>query len=129
MKLVLAILQNMWGDHRFAPITFRISYTNHSGRRLYRFMPDHARLLVTNAASVCTPTAKGKAPTDLIHLASAINQQPWDLILICGKQAQAACMAIALPPCPTIELPHPAWRWWNERLIEETRLIVAEALV
>ena len=54
---VLAVLQNMWDPDRAkrnkpAPVVFRISPDNHSGKKLYRVVNEQRfRLFVTNAAS------------------------------------------------------------------------------
>jgi hypothetical protein len=113
MKLVLAVLQNMWGDHGVAPTYFRISPTNHSGRRLYRLVDESkARLLVTNAASVCTLRASDAAPTDLKQLTKAVTRHRWNLVLVCGCQAREAWAQLdhnITKHLDTIELPHPAW--------------------
>ncbi len=87
--LTLAVLQNMWGPERRAPLAFRINPRNHSGRRLYRLTEGH-NLWVTNSSSVCAPAAHIKCAPDDRFLLKALARRKWEVVLVCGKQAQEA---------------------------------------
>mgnify|MGYP001573210422 CR=1 FL=1 len=136
--IVVAILETMWNwraqtsaaGHRDAPRYFRINPKNHSGRRLYRLVGD-ARLLVTNACRELVTRADQHGTPDPAWLAENlarlddIGRRPFDVLLVCGKVAQATFHACDYTPkkAHVMEIPHPAARLvWTREFIEQTTL-------
>lgn len=139
--------------YREAPRYFRINPDNFSGRRLYRLVGPDARLLVTNACRELATSAKGHGTPDPVWLGenlhildsprAAFDNVPRavalsaeaelvpriDVLLVCGKVAQAAYKACGYVPAKAgvIEMPHPAARAvWTRAFIDETVARIAQ---
>lgn len=115
-----------------APEYFRINGDNFTGRRLYDWI-GHYDMLVTNACPELVTSAKGRGKPDVVWLHNNLaDLQPYELLLVCGKVAQATYSQ------PTswyqrgaervVYCPHPAARAWTyeglkfcKRLIRESR--------
>lgn len=140
---VVAILETMWdwrgmtsdAGYQQAPRYFEISPQNHSGRRLYKLVGPEAKLLVTNACPELATAANrhGKPDSRWLHenlrlldgdAAFGISShQPFDVLLVCGKVAQATYKKCGYVPsrARVIEIPHPAARaYWTMQTIADT---------
>jgi hypothetical protein len=133
----VAILETMWdwrqqtsgAGYTEAPRFFRINPKNFSGRRLYRICGPNAQLLVTNACRelVSGPSHHGKPdPEWLAENLWEIERRrpdsaPIDVLLVCGKVAQATYKACGYKSetARVIEIPHPAARFIWTREFEE----------
>lgn len=128
MSKAVAILDVMWdwgsmtsssGYTEIAPTYYRINPNNHTGSRLYWFLGGRGKvvddLLVTNACKELVCSAKERGTPDKKWLRENLAELwPFDLLLVCGKVAQATYeQKSALHPCRIIEMPHPAARTWN----------------
>ena len=129
MKRVIAILETMWdwrgmtseAGYRQAPRFFRINPQNHSGRRLYKLIGPHVRLLVTNACKELGGSADDHGVADPVWLRinlEELERHGFDLLLVCGKVAQGAFKESGYQPrVKTLEIPHPAARVWTKSYI------------
>lgn len=130
MKLVVAVLETMWGwGHytRRAPRFFPINRRNFSGKRLYRLVGENCRLLVTNACKelVTSPDQHGEPDPEWLEQ-NLLLLKP-EVILVCGKVAQATYARTVWPSLASVKgtkvlhIPHPAARnYWTRAVITET---------
>ena len=140
MKLILAVLQNMWDPRsagRRSPDLFVINPLNHSGQRLYKLISAEAnperKLLVTNASRMITrKAAEGHFSPDLEALGRVLSLRPWSLVLVCGAVANAAFEALPEEAKQNgvrhLSIPHPAARTWSKALILETQIKINDLL-
>lgn len=126
MKIV-AILDTMWNwqacraGRQEADRSFRISPDNHSGKRLYRIVGVDADLHVTNACRELGTHANHHGTPDPHWLFENLEMlEPFDVLLVCGKVAQAAYERSGYGFHRTIEMMHPASRTWTQALIAAT---------
>lgn len=135
---VVAILESMWdwraqtsgAGYQEAPRWFRINPANYSGKRLYRIVGAEADLVVTNACRELCPSASHHGTPDPEWLRENLDLlAPFDVLLVCGKVAQATYAQTGHTFARTIELPHPANRTWTRAKIfaaaEQVKQIVA----
>ena len=131
--LVLSILQNMWhpfaGDRWKAPIRFRINPLNYSGKRLYNLVGEGSDLWVTNASrQVSRRASDSRTKVDLESLDLVLTRYPWDLVLVCGRVAQAAARRLDPPISERgvryLEIDHPAARRWTKEKITEVAAMI-----
>lgn len=145
MIRAVAILETMWdwrgmtsgAGYREAPPFFRINPNNFSGRRLYWWLGQDAKLLVTNACRKLGngPNDHGKGDPEWLGVnlrrlnEEVADSKPVDLVLICGKVAQDTYdrCGYSMSPARIIRLPHPAARFWNKDALGQTRRIVQES--
>jgi hypothetical protein len=133
----LCILDTMWGQDGAAIPWFPISQFNHSGKRLYRITQTvFPAVWVTNVCPQQTDhaTKHGKpdcewllANLDALKFSEALQSLP---LLVMGTVAQKHFDKLEynydfakqrLFTGPIIRLPHPAWRAWTKKLIQETQ--------
>lgn len=106
---VLCILQNAWGDGPL-PIVFRPNERNKSCRVIRKIIGSEAVLHFANTTAVVTPTANGKPKACASHVAEVLKRIPaYDLILICGKQAEKS-VGTSITDKPFLIIKHPAAR-------------------
>lgn len=156
-KRVVAILETMWDwraetsscGYTEAPRYFRINPENFSGRRLYKLIGPDVSLLVTNACRELVSSAKQHGKPDPVWLGEnlmildgvggvlpgggIVPDGLWkiDLLLVCGKVAQATYKACGYTPksSAVLEIPHPAARVvWNKVFIQSVQDQIQEAL-
>lgn len=131
-KRIVAILETMWdwrgmtsdAGYTEAPRFFSINPQNHSGRRLYKLVGPNATLLVTNACRQLATSAQGHGKPDPDWLRENLEDlsrgDGFDLLLVCGKVAQAAFKVCGFKSrARVVEMPHPAARRWTKALIAE----------
>lgn len=120
---VIALLDSMWnwrGMTANAPRHFRIDPDNHSGRRLYKLIGTGCDLLVTNSCRELMPSANHHGKPDPAWVRENLELlQPFDLLLVCGKVAQATYKASGYITLGVIIMPHPAARMWTKQMIAE----------
>lgn len=116
--------------YREAPRHFRINPDNFSGKRLYRIAGDDANLLVTNSCRELCGSARQHGTPDPAWLAENLRLlEPFDVLLVCGKVAQATfARANYAPRARVLELPHPAARMWTHAMLEDAAAKVRAAL-
>lgn len=119
----VVVLEVMWGEPRgVAPGFFHINPKNASGRRLYQLLGPH-NFLVTNACRECVANARLKGTPDPERLATNLQRLTYDLLLVCGKVAQATFDRCGYrPECKVLKIKHPAARDWTK---EENRVLNA----
>lgn len=135
--MIVAILETMWdwrsltseAGYKDAVRFFRINPQNVSGKRLYKLVGTDADLWVTNACRelVTGPSHHGKPNPEWLseNLKSIDSLGPIDLLLVCGKVAQATFKTCGYVPIQArvLEIPHPAARnWTKERIMEVQNL-------
>ena len=123
----VAILEVMWdwrsmtsdaGYTEIAPRHYRINPDNLTGSRLYKWCGDRYTLRVTNARPQLVKSAKHRGKPDPEWLSDNLKRLwPFDLVLVCGKVAQAT-YSLGDTMCGgkqsrVIEGPHPAARMWT----------------
>lgn len=116
--------QTSGAGYREAPRYFRINPRNHSGRRLYSLIGPGARLLVTESCRELVSAANRHGTPDpewLRENLQLLDDPPFDLLLVCGKVAQATFTRCDYTPrqAPVMEIPHPAARTWTRQQIDE----------
>lgn len=125
---VVAVLDSMWDGRpgqRQAPRSFRINPLNHSGKRLYRIVGQAADLEVTNACREVGETADHHGTPDPAWLRENLERlAPFDVLLVCGKVAQAAYERSGHEFEGTIRMPHPAARNWTHAALDATTEMV-----
>jgi hypothetical protein len=124
---VVAVLESMWdwrqmtsrAGYREAPRSFRINPQNYSGKRLYRIVGD-ADLHVTNACRELQWSADQHGTPDPVWLKENLGLlAPFDVLLVCGKVAQATYDRCGFEFDEAIRMPHPAARMWTKAMIAE----------
>jgi hypothetical protein len=134
-KKVVAVLESMWdwrqmtsgAGYQEAPRSFRINPQNYSGKRLYRLVGD-ADLHVTNACRELCASANHHGTPDPQWLCENLELlMPFDVLLVCGKIAQATYARTGLQFTGTIQIPHPAARMWTQAMIADVTAQVTEA--
>lgn len=134
-KRIVAVLESMWdwrqmtsgAGYKEAPRSFRINPHNYSGKRLYRIVGSDADLLVTNACRELCGSANHHGTPDPDWLRENLELlAPFDVLLVCGKVAQATYAKTGHEFSSTIEMPHPAARMWTNWMIEATAQRVKE---
>lgn len=122
----LVVLETMWGRAGKAPGLFHINPQNHSGRRLY-WLLSHSDFFVTNACRNQVNNAREHDKPDPVWLATNLQRCKYDLLLVCGKVAQATYARCGyVPNCRVLQIPHPAARTWTKATLEETRRLIEE---
>lgn len=128
MKTVVAILDSMWdwramtsgAGYREAPRSFRINPSNHSGKRLYRIVGDDVNLLVTNSCRELCVSANHHGTPDPNWLRESLEiLTPFEVLLVCGKVAQATYAVCGYEFKRKIEIPHPAARMWTHAMLDD----------
>lgn len=127
MIRAVAILETMWdwramtsgaGYKAEAPRYFNINAQNFSGRRLYGFVGQDSRLLVTNACRELVSSSSQHGKPDSLWLGENLRilDGHIDLLLVCGKVAQATFDRCGYRPkeARTVRMPHPAGRLWTK---------------
>lgn len=96
-------------------------------KRLYDWL-GHNDLLVTNACKELASSPSQKGIPDKTWVRENLAELwPFDLLLVCGRVAQATYdMSMAPHPCRIVECPHPAARMWNTRSLSFMRRLVQE---
>jgi hypothetical protein len=134
---IIAILESMWdwrqmtsgAGYKEAPRSFRINPDNYSGKRLYRIVGRDADLLVTNACRELCGSANHHGTPDPAWLRENLELlAPFNVLLVCGKVAQATYARSGHEFERTIEMPHPAARMWTQAMISETAERVRELI-
>lgn len=147
MIRVVAILETMWdwrgmtseAGYRQAPRYFRINKDNRSGQRLYSLVGPDAKLLVTESCRELVTAANKHGNPDPAWLCEnlrlldgrtlGVEQSlqrvlvPFDVLLVCGKVAQATYAKCGYTPthARVIEMPHPVARgYWTQATIAAT---------
>lgn len=134
-KKIVAVLESMWdwrqmtsqAGYQEAPRSFRINPENYSGKRLYRIVGQDADLFVTNACRELVGSARQHGTPDPAWLRENLDiLMPFDVLLICGKVAQAAYSQSGHEFTRKLEIPHPAARRWTQAAIEAAAQRVRE---
>lgn len=135
MPKAVAILEVMWdweaktssaGYAETAPPYFSINPHNFTGRRLYSWL-GHSDLLVTNACPELVSSARGRGTPDPGWLQdNLLDLEPFELLLVCGRVAQATYDRAWAKKVRTIEVPHPAARCWTRKGLDFTTRIIRE---
>jgi hypothetical protein len=122
MARIVALMESMWGWGGYntpgeeAPRFFSINPDNHSGKRLYRLCGDHT-LLVTNCCPTVQASANDHGVPDLQWVRDNLAMAgEFELLLVCGKIAQATYAKIK-EPNPRFQvmlIDHPAARRWTK---------------
>lgn len=126
---VICILQNAWGG-RNIPVIFEPNPLNKSAKTIRKICGTTALIFhFSNTTGVSTETAKGKPPIDYEHFEKVIKRlQSYDVILVCGKQAQEAVKKtidqFKILNKPVIYIPHPASRDLKNVTLEKTNLLL-----
>lgn len=125
---IVAVLESMWdwrqmtsaAGYREAPRHFRINPQNYSGKRLYRIAGADADLFVTNACRELCGSANHHGTPDPAWLRENLDiLAPFDLLMVCGKVAQATYARSGHEFERLIQIPHPAARMWTQAMIAE----------
>lgn len=135
MAKIIAVLESMWdwrqmtsgAGYKEAPRAFQINPKNYSGKRLHRIVGASGRLLVTNACRELVASAAHHGKPDPMWLRGNLEYlEPFDVLLVCGKIAQATYARTCYRFPKTLLIPHPAARMWTNEMIEETARQVRE---
>lgn len=105
--------------YKEAPRAFRINPLNYSGKRLYKIVGPDTHLLVTNACRELCASANHHGKPDPVWLRENLERLEFDVLLVCGKIAQATYAQSGYQFDRVIEMPHPAARMWTKAMIEE----------
>ncbi len=134
---IIAVLETMWdwrqqtssAGYKQAPRHFKINPRNFSGRRLYRIAGPDANLLVTNACRELVGSASQHGKPDPAWLRENLDLlMPFDVLLVCGKVAQATYAQTGFVFDRTVLMMHPAARTWTNAMLDEAAANV-QALV
>lgn len=137
MTKIVAVLESMWdwrqmtsgAGYKEAPRSFRINPDNYSGKRLYRIVGRDADLLVTNACRELCGSANHHGTPDPDWLRENLKLlAPFDVLLVCGKTAQATYARSGHEFDGKIDIMHPAARTWTNAMIEAAAQRVREAV-
>jgi hypothetical protein len=123
---ILAVLDTMW-DHtqsgRRAPRWFEINPDNASGRRLYKIVGSH-HLRVTNACQYIARNASQHGVPDSEWLQENIRRYDPQLLMVCGRVAQATWERTRTAPGRVLLMPHPAARRWSHAAVKAAQQAV-----
>lgn len=133
----IVVLEVMWdweartssfGYAEQAPEYFRINPNNHTGSRLYDWLPGWNGL-VTNACPelVSSATGRGKPSTTWLakNLFDLYAQTQFELLLVCGKVAQDTYTKIrGMEAYRVVYCPHPAARGWTREGLATTKRMI-----
>src|SRR4029077_799487 len=126
-KKIVVILEVMWGLRGDKPLRwFSINPYNHSGRRLNDIIS--TRYLVTNACPDVVSLAKGRGTPNRHWLAANLKALCPDVVLVCGRVAQATFQRHMAPQAKILKMPHPAARTWSKANIAQAQRRVSKAL-
>lgn len=132
---IVAVLESMWdwrqmtsgAGYAEAPRSFRINPDNYSGKRLYRIVGADADLHVTNACRELVGSASQHGKPDPAWLHENLEiLAPFNVLLVCGRVAQATYAASGHEFASKLEIPHPAARRWTHAAIEAAAQRVRE---
>ncbi len=133
-KIILAMLDTMWGDAGTAPHWFSINPRNHSGRRLYT-LTGADEVWVTNACarSVRRATQHGTPDPEWVYQSFRIipERRRRAPLLVCGTVATDTYLAavglhgkrngkLGVHRGAVLHLPHPAARSWTRSMLDAT---------
>jgi len=120
--MILFILQNAY---RSAKYQFRNEdewhedlFRSHTGRRLKEMVPDGVQFCVVNSTDKIGDSADSLYFADPFHIECMLNGIKPDLVVACGKIAQAGCRELGID---FISAPHPAWRALSKKDTERIR--------
>jgi hypothetical protein len=134
---IVAVLESMWdwrqmtsgAGYKEAPRHFRINPENYSGKRLYRIVGDGADLHVTNACRELCGSANHHGTPDPAWLRENLDiLAPFEVLMVCGRVAQATYARSGHEFARVIEIPHPAARMWTHAMIVATAARVQELI-
>jgi hypothetical protein len=134
-KKIVAVLESMWdwrqmtsgAGYREAPRSFRINPDNFSGKRLYRIVGSGANLLVTNSCRELCASANHHGIPDPGWLRENLEiLEPFAVLLVCGKVAQATYARSGFRFSQKLEIPHPAARMWTHAMLDAATRNVRE---
>ena len=137
-KRIVAILESMWdwrqmtsgSGYREALRYFRINPDNFSGKRLYRIVGHDADLFVTNACRELCASARHHGTPDPAWLCENLKSlEPFDVLLVCGRVAQATYAQSGYEFARKIEMPHPAARMWTHAMLDAAAKMVRESCI
>lgn len=123
---IVAVLESMWdwrqmtsgAGYAEAPRSFRINPENYSGKRLYRIVGDDADLHVTNACRELVGSASQHGTPDPAWLRENLEiLAPFDVLLVCGRVAQATYAKTGHEFAGLLLIDHPAARRWTNEAI------------
>lgn len=127
-KLVVAVLDTMWGGAGQAPRFFPINPNNNSGRRLYRLVGVGARLLVTNCCKEYVSHAHKHGIPDRNWLKENLRRLRPHVILVCGKVSAKTFQTEFANGAKVIYMDHPAARRWTMDNIMSIQERIREAI-
>lgn len=126
---VICILQNAWGDGDL-PLVFSPNPRNKSARTIRDkvLRPDDIMHFCNTTGQVAT-NAAGRFAIDSAHFGKVLKRlHSCALILVCGKQAKAACdthgVYLAILQKPIVYMPHPASRVLSNLELALVRVLV-----
>lgn len=138
MADVVVFLQNAWSSFYAGDIWPREYWLpalqrSHSGRRLQvleRGLPG-VSIWYDNTTPIVGEEPSSVVPPDLDHMWGVIHDQRPRVIVTCGKQAEKALAKIPLGdiPPPIVNLPHPAWRFLDDLVLENGARQIMDLLV
>jgi len=128
MTQVLVVLQNAYTKGALAegyhPSTWRRELLcSRSGRRLARALPD-VGVSYTNSSRTLGDGPDSRHAADVGHLRRRIRQVQPDIILACGKVAEAAVAEVWSGSC--VVIPHPASRSLTNELLDHASLYIEQ---
>lgn len=135
---VVAILESMWdwrqmtsgAGYKEAPRFFRINPKNFSGKRLYRIVGSDADLFVTNSCRELCGSASQHGKPDPRWLRENLEiLAPFDVLLVCGKIAQATYAQSGYKFPRKLEIMHPAARMWTNAMLDAATKSVREMML
>lgn len=114
---IVVVLEVMWGMPGDKPLRwFHISRFNHSGKRLINLI-GHRNFVVTNACPDVVYSASGRGTPSKDWLRANLAALRPELLIVCGKVAQATFEPAMAPQAKVVRLPHPAARTWSKQSI------------
>ena len=118
------VLETMWGNPGWAPGWFHINQQNYTGRRLH-WLLGHEDFWVTNACPQQVANATQHGRPDPAWLAHNLQRRAYDLLLVCGRVAQATYAHCGyVPPCRVVYIAHPAARTWTRAQLDECQQLI-----
>jgi hypothetical protein len=125
---ILVVLQNPYAKGSLSqgwnPSRWRKEFeSSRSGQRLRDAFPYYCDLFYTNANPKLGDSPDSKLEADPKHLKRSVRRTNPDLIITCGKVAEAAILNIW--DGPLIAIPHPAHRLLTNRLLDECKECIA----